>query len=209
MALCKKALEASGGDVEKAIEYLRVAGELRAQDIVNRVAAQGGVFSYIHPGNRIGALVHVACETDFVARGEAFQAFAKDVAMHIAASKPRFVTADEANGSTWAQDERHIIWTQMQADKKMANKPREMQDKIANGKLEKCIREVTLLDQKFVKDPEKTIEDLRVELVQKTGENIVITWFARSEVGCEPTASTKSSGQKESGVTPPQKEFEV
>lgn len=182
MGVCKKALEATDGDIEKAIEHMRVAGELRAADLVNRTAQQGAVISYVHPGNLTGAIVQVQCETDFVAKSEDFLAFCRDVAMHVVASKPVFLRAIDSVGSEWLKAEEKIILDQMANDPKMANKPQQMKDKILSGKINKRIQEVTLLDQEFVKDPDKTVEQLRVDLVQKTGENIQVTRFSRFDI---------------------------
>lgn len=179
---CKKALEASNGDIEKSIEWLRVAGELRAQDIVDRNTTQGAVISYIHPGNGIGVLVQVECETDFVARGEDFLSFCKDVAMHIVASKPEFVSIDEAKISNFALREQALIDMQMAADESMKNKTIPVLEKIREGKLTKRLREVCLLDQPFVKDTTKTVDALRKEIVLKTGENVQIIKFTRYDI---------------------------
>lgn len=182
MGVCKQALDYTGGDIEHAIERLRVLGELRAQDISNRLTTSGLVTSYIHTGGMLGVMVHVECETDFVARIGDFIAFGQDVAMHVAASNPKFLTLEDARGSKYACQESRLIERTMLADEKMAKKPADMRAKILLAKLEKALREVTLLEQPFIKDSTKTVEQLRTELVQKLGENIRIVHFTRYDV---------------------------
>lgn len=182
VGVCKKALEASGDDIEKAIEYLRVAGELRAQDLVSRKTTSGAVVSYIHPGNLLGVMLQVECETDFVAKSDDFLSFCRDVAMHIAASRPAFIQASEAAGDPWWAGECDIITSQMKSDVKLASKTPAMFDKIYEGKCAKALKEACLLDQPFVKDTTKTVGGLLGELVLRTGESTKITQFRRFDV---------------------------
>jgi len=182
MGACKDALKHVDGDVDKAIERLRVLGALRAQDISDRATKQGAVVCYVHPGNQMAAMVRVECETDFVARTSEFMDFCRDVAMHIVASRPMFIQLDEATGTSYFVGERGLIEQEMQADPKMSKKPVEMRDKILVGKLEKRMKEVTLMEQPFVKDPTKTVEQLRIELVQKLGENVRVVDMYRMDV---------------------------
>ncbi len=179
MSDCKKALVECGGDSEKAVEYLRKKGIASAAKKAARVAAEGVVTSYLH-GQRIGVLVEVNCETDFVARNEEFLAFAKDVAMQIAALNAQYVSADEIPASV-IEKEKSIRMEQA----KTSGKPEAVWPKIVEGQINKWIKEICLLDQIFVKDPEgkKDIRTLATELVAKTGENVKIRRFVRFEVG--------------------------
>jgi len=175
---CKKALEASGGDMEKAIEYLRKKGMQKVEKKAGRQTKEGIIQSYIHPGSRLGVLVEINCETDFVARTDEFQTFAKDIAMHIAASSPLVVDRSEL-----AQDildkEKEIYRAQALEQ----GKPENILDRIVEGKLEKFYQDVCLLEQSFVKDPNRTIKDLLTEKISKLGENIVIKRFVRFQLG--------------------------
>ena len=175
---CKKALEECGGDFAKAIDYLRKKGLAAGEKRAAKVAAEGTIGYYIHSNARIGVLVEVNCETDFVGRGEQFQAFAKDVAMHIAAANPRFLTADEMD-EDYKKHEAEIYTAQL----KDQGKPEKMIPNIVKGKLAKLASEVCLLDQAFVKNPDLTIRDLLNELVLKTGEKIAIRRFVRFQLG--------------------------
>ena len=155
MMECKKALTEAGGSEEQAIEILRKRGMASASKKAGRVAAEGVVGSYIHMGGKVGVLVEVNCETDFVARTDEFQALVKDIAMHIAASEPRYVSREEVPGEV-LDKEREISRAQAQNDPKNANKPAQVLDKIVEGRLNKFYEEAVLLDQPFVKDPATT-----------------------------------------------------
>ena len=175
---CKKALTEAGGDVDKAVEILRKKGLAAAAKKAGRVAAEGAVGSYIHAGGKIGVLVEVNCETDFVARTDDFQELVKDVAMHIAASSPRFVQREEVTEDVLAS-EREIYREQALA----AGKPEKIVDRIVDGKMEKYFSEHVLLEQPFVKDPDKTVQQLITERVAKIGENIQVRRFAHFVLG--------------------------
>lgn len=182
MMECKKALEATGGDMEKAIVFLREKGMATAQKKSARTAKEGLVASYIHAGGKIGVIVEVNCETDFVARNDDFQSLAKDIAMQVAAVKPLYVTREQVPADV-LQKEREIYLTQA----KSSGKPEKVWDKIVEGKLEKFYEEVCLYDQPFIKDPNLKIKDLIVQAVSKIGENIQVRRFSRFQVGEELT----------------------
>src|SRR5262247_4054411 len=182
MMECKKALIEADGNEERAIEILRERGLASAKKKEGRVAAEGVVGSYIHMGGKVGVLVEVNCETDFVARGEEFQQLVKDVAMHIAAAEPRFVSREDVPAMA-LDKEREIARAQAKNDPKNANKPDQVIDKIVEGRLNKYYEETVLLDQPFVKDPAKTISELITEKVAKTGERISIRRFTRYKMG--------------------------
>lgn len=175
---CKNALQEAEGDMDKAIELLRKKGLAAAAKKAGRVAAEGVVGSYIHGGGRIGVLVEVNCETDFVARTDEFQELVKDIAMHIAAADPRFVSRDEVTPEV-LEAERRIFKEQALE----SGKPENVVDRIVEGKLAKFYSEAVLLEQPFVKDPDKTIEQILVEKVAKIGENIQVRRFARFKLG--------------------------
>lgn len=175
---CKKALEENSGNFDKAIEWLRAKGLSKAAKAAGRVAAEGTVSSYIHAGGRIGVLLEVNSETDFVARNEGFQKFVTDVAMHIAAMGPKFVSQDEIPAAE-IEKERSVLKAKALEEGKKA----EFIDKILDGQIKKWAAEICLLDQKFVKDPDKTVKDYQTEMVAKIGENIVIRRFVRYELG--------------------------
>jgi len=175
---CKKALEQTGGDIEKAIDYLRKRGVQQAEKKVGRSANQGIIQSYIHPGSRLGVLVEINCETDFVARTNDFQEFAKDVAMQIAAANPLVVDRSELDQEK-INKELEIYRDQAREQ----GKPEAILEKIAQGKLEKYYQEVCLLEQSFVKDPNKTIRDLLNEKIAKLGENMILRRFVRFQLG--------------------------
>jgi elongation factor Ts len=179
----KAALQESGGDVDKAIEILRVKGQASAAKRGERVATEGVVASYIHAGGKIGALVEVDCETDFVARTEGFQAFARDVALHVAASNAQYVSRDDVDEEA-REAELRVLREQAAAE----GKPENVQEKVVEGRLGKWLEDVVLLDQKHVNEEKheaKTIGELRTELAANTGENVVIRRFARFQVGGE------------------------
>ncbi len=175
---CRTALTETGGDLEKAIEYLRKKGLASAQKKAGRVAADGQVASYIHAGGKIGVLIEVNSETDFVARTEEFQAFVRDMAMHVAAANPQYVRREEVPVSV-VESEKAIYRSQAES----SGKPAAVLEKIAVGKLDKFYSEVCLLEQPFVKDPEKTVQARLTELITKLGENITIRRFARYQLG--------------------------
>jgi elongation factor Ts len=182
MMECKKALTEAGGNEERAIEILRERGLASAKKKEGRVAAEGVVGSYIHMGGKVGVLVELNCETDFVARGEEFQQLVKDIAMHIAAAEPRYVARENVTTET-LDKERDIAKAQAKNDPKNANKPDQVIERIVEGRLNKFYEEVVLLDQPFIKDPAKTVGELVTEKIAKTGERITIRRFARYKMG--------------------------
>jgi elongation factor Ts len=182
MMECKNALTEAQGSEEQAIELLRKRGLASAKKKEGRVAAEGAVGSYIHMGGKVGVLVEVNCETDFVARTDEFQSLVKDIAMHVAAAEPRYVTREEVPAGD-IDKEREIARAQAQNDPKNAGKPDMVIDKIVEGRLNKFYEEAVLLDQPFVKDPAKTVGDLLTERVAKTGERITVRRFARYKMG--------------------------
>ena len=182
MMECKNALVEAQGDEEKAINILRERGLASAKKREGRIAAEGIVGSYIHMGGKVGVLVELNCETDFVARGEEFQQLVKDIAMHIAAAEPRYVTREEIPANV-LDKEREIARAQAKNDPKMANKPEQVIDKIVEGRLNKFYEETVLVDQPFVKAPEKTVGELVTEKVSKTGERIAVRRFTRYKMG--------------------------
>jgi len=175
---CKKALTEANGDMEKAIEILREKGLAAAEKKAGRVAAEGLVEAYIHAGGRIGVLVEVNCETDFVAKTEEFRSFVRDIAMQIAAMNPKYVKRDEVPEDV-VNKEREILRTQALNE----GKPEHIVEKIVEGRLEKYFKEVCLLEQPFIKDGDKTVEQLVKEMIARIGENISIRRFVRFELG--------------------------
>jgi elongation factor Ts len=198
---CKKALTEAGGDLAKAEDVLRKKGLSAAAKKTGRAATEGAVSSYIHMGGKIGVLLEVNCETDFVARTEGFQTLVKDLAMHVAAAAPQYVRREEVPAEVVAK-EMEIAKEQMRAQKK----PEAMLEKIAAGKLEKFYSEVCFLEQPFVKDDKKKIQDVVTEAVAKIGENIQVRRFARFVLGeglekkqenlAEEVAKTAAAAQK-------------
>jgi elongation factor Ts len=182
MADCKKALVEVAGDMDKAIDYLRAKGLSKAAKKAGREATEGSVTSYIHANGRIGVLLEVNCETDFVARNEDFIAFTRDVAMQIAAMAPQFVRKEEVDADA-IEKEKAVLIAKAKEDPKMAGKPDAMLAKITEGQITKWMKEICLLDQQFVKDPDKTIDQLLQTLIAKIGENIKIRRFDRFELG--------------------------
>src|SRR5436853_5143012 len=182
MMECKKALIEAGGNEERGIEILRERGLASAKKTQGRVAAEGVVGSYIHMGGKVGVLVEVNCETDFAARSEEFQQLVKDVAMHIAAAEPRYVSRQALAAGT-LDKERDIARGQARNDPKNANKPEQVVDKIVEGHLAKFYEEFVLLDQPFIKDPAQTVGELVTEKIAKTGEKVTIRRFARYKMG--------------------------
>lgn len=175
---CKKALEENGGNFEKAIDWLRTKGLSKAAKKAGRIAAEGTVSSYIHAGGRIGVLLEVNSETDFVARNEEFQGFVRDVAMHIAAMAPQFVQVTDI-----PEEIRNREAEVLRAKALEEGKKAEFLDKIIDGQIKKWAAEICLMDQKFVKNPDKTITQILQELIAKIGENIVVRRFVRYELG--------------------------
>jgi len=175
---CKKALSETGGDFQKAVDYLRQKGLATAAKRAGRIASEGRIGSYIHAGGKIGVMVEVNCETDFVAKTDDFQVFAKDVAMHIAASNPSYVRREEVPPEV-LEREKEIY----RAQARDAKKPEKIIDKIVDGKLEKFYGEACLLEQPFVKDPDITIQDLLNGFIGKVGEKVEIRRFTRFQVG--------------------------
>ncbi len=175
---CKKALGETDGDMEKAVDLLRQKGLAVAAKRADRATSEGVVECYIHAGGKLGVLVEVGCETDFVAKTDDFKAFARDIAMHVAAVNPVAVSREEIP-SDLVEREKAIYVKQAQE----SGKPESIIEKIVTGKIEKYISEICLLDQKFVKNPDLSIQDLLNELVAKMGENISIKRFARFQIG--------------------------
>lgn len=175
---CKKALNETNGDMEKAVDLLRQKGLAVAAKRAGRATSEGVIATYIHGGGKLGVMVEVGCETDFVAKNESFNEFAKDVAMHIAASSPVSVTREEIPAEVIAREKEIYIQQAIES-----GKPANIAEKMVGGKLEKFIGEICLLEQKFVKDPDLTIQDKLNEIVASMGENISIKRFARFQVG--------------------------
>jgi elongation factor Ts len=177
---CKKALTETNGDMEKAIDLLRQKGLAVAAKRAGRATSEGVIATYIHAGGKLGVMVEVGCETDFVAKTDKFIEFARDIAMHIAASSPVSVTREEVPEHIVAREKE--IYIQQALD---SGKPENIVEKMVTGKVEKFIAEIVLLEQKFVKDPDHSIQDILTDLVGKMGENISIKRFARFQVGEE------------------------
>jgi elongation factor Ts len=177
---CKEALTASDGDFEKAIDFLRKKGLSAATKRSSKAAKDGTIASYIHMGGRIGVMVEINCETDFVAKTDAFQTTAKDVAMHIAASNPLYVRPDEISEDALNR-EKEIYRSQLLEE----GKPQKIWDKIIEGKLKKYYEDVCLTEQKFIKNTDITVGTLINNLIANTGENIIIRRFARFQLGEE------------------------
>lgn len=177
---CKKALTECDGDIEKAVTLLREKGMATAAKRAGKIAAEGIVESYIHMGGRIGVLLEVNCETDFVARGDDFKRLVRDIAMHIAASKPEFVSRDEVDPAR-IENEKMVLKAQAMNEEKP--KPEKVIEMMIEGRINKFFEEICLLDQKFVKDPSKSIKDLLTEATGTIGEKIVVRRFVRFEMG--------------------------
>ena len=175
---CKQALKETGGDIEEAITFLRKKGLANADKKADRETGDGAIGSYIHPGSKIGVLAKVHCETDFVANTPDFQQLVKDICMHIAAAKPRFVSRDDVNEEA-LNKEREIFAAQARE----SGKPEKIIDKIVSGKMEKFYEENCLLEQRFVKDTDSTIQELIKQQIAVLGENITIGTFSRFEIG--------------------------
>jgi elongation factor Ts len=175
---CKRALTETGGDMDAAADYLRKKGIASASKKEGRTTSQGIVGSYIHMGGKVGVLIEVACETDFVARTDDFQNFVHDVAMHIAAASPLAVTREEVDGSL-VEKEKEIYAAQMREE----GKPDNIIDKIVEGKVDKYYSEIVLLEQKYVKDPDVTVADYLKSTIGSLGENMQIKRFTRYQIG--------------------------
>ncbi|MBC86325.1 MAG: translation elongation factor Ts [Bdellovibrionaceae bacterium] len=175
---CKKALQETSGDMDEAVKWLRTKGLSKAAKKAGRTAAEGLVTTYLHAGGRIGVLLEVNSETDFVARNDKFQDFCKDIAMHIAALGPQYVKIDEIPPAA-VEAEKEVLKAKAIAEGK---KP-EFLDKILDGQIKKWAAEICLLDQKFVKNPDKTVSEYLTEMIAAIGENLVIRRFARYELG--------------------------
>jgi len=178
MSDCKKALTEVGGDMDKAIDYLRTKGLAKAAKKAGREATEGAGVSYIHGGGRIGVLVEVNCETDFVGRNEDFQTFTREVALQIAAMNPQFVRKEEVTQDI-VDREREVLL----AKAKESGKPEPVVQKMVDGQISKWMKEICLLDQAWVKNPDKTIDQVQQELIAKIGENIKVRRFVRFELG--------------------------
>ncbi|MGI8813377.1 MAG: translation elongation factor Ts [Pyrinomonadaceae bacterium] len=182
MVDCKNALVEANGDETAAMDILRKKGMATAGKKAGRVTAEGVVGSYIHMGGKVGVMVEINCESDFVARGEEFQALVKDVAMHIAASDPKYVGRDEVP-TVELDKEREILLEQLKNDPKNAGKPEDVLNKIIEGRLNKYYEDNVLVDQPFVKDPSKTIGELVAEKIGSIKENISVRRFTRYKMG--------------------------
>ena len=182
MVDCKNALVEADGDVEKAVEILRKKGIVMADKKSGRITAEGAVGSYIHMGGKVGVMVEINCESDFVSRGEEFQQLVKDVAMHIAASDPQYLRREEVPADV-LDKEREILRDQLKNDPKNANKPADVVDKIIEGRVNKYYEENVLLNQAYVKDPSKTVGELVTEKIASIKENITVRRFTRYKMG--------------------------
>jgi len=191
---CKTALQEAKGNMEGAIDYLRRKGLATAAQKSGRIAADGLVSSYIHAGGKMGVLVEINCETDFVAKTDDFQTFVKNIAMHIAAANPQYIRREEIPGEV-LERERAIYQTQAQE----AGKPQKVIDKIVEGKMERFYSEVCLTEQTYVRDPDLTIKELVDAMIAKVGENIAIRRFARFQLGeglsSQPSSTCSSSAK--------------
>jgi elongation factor Ts len=177
---CKKALENTNGDMEKAIDFLRQKGLAVAAKRANRATSEGVIATYIHAGGKLGVMVELGCETDFVAKNDDFREFAKDIAMHIAAANPISISRDEVPEAVVTREKDIFIQQALES-----GKPQAIVEKMVTGKIEKFLAEVALLEQNFVKNPDLSIQDMLNALVGKMGENISIKKFARFQVGVE------------------------
>jgi elongation factor Ts len=175
---CKKALSEHDGDMNKAVDYLRQKGLAVAAKRADRATSEGIIETYIHAGGKLGAMVEIGCETDFVAKTDAFIAFAKDIAMHVAAANPISLVREDVPAEVFEREK--AIYIQQAVD---SGKPQNIAEKMVTGKMDKYYAEVCLLEQKFVKDPDVSIQDMLNQLVATMGENITIKRFARFAVG--------------------------
>jgi len=175
---CKKSLTETEGDMEKAVDFLRQKGLAVAQKRASRATSEGTIQTYIHAGGKLGVMVEVSCETDFVAKTDDFKNFTRDIAMHVAASSPVAIQREEVSAELVAREKE--IYKQQALE---SGKPEQIVDKIVTGKMDKYFSEVCLLEQSFVKNPDLTVQDLLNEVIAKMGENITIKRFARFQVG--------------------------
>jgi elongation factor Ts len=175
---CKKALTETDGDIQKAVDYLRQKGLAAAAKKADRTAADGAVGAYVHPGGKIGVLVEINCETDFVARTTEFQSLLKDIAMQVAAANPRFVRREEVSAEELEKEK--AIYRQQALE---TGKPEKVVDKIIEGKMERFYSEACLIEQSFIKDPDKSVTDVVNDAIARLGENIQIRRFARFHLG--------------------------
>ena len=175
---CKNALKETSGDIEEAVTFLRKKGLAKAEKKADRETGEGTICSYIHPGSKIGVLAQVLCETDFVASTPDYQQLAKDICMHIAASKPRFISRDEVTEDVLAKEKEIYA-----AQARESGKPEKIIDKIVTGKMDKFYEENCLLEQKFIKDTGCTIQELIKQKIAVLGENIMVGNFSRFEIG--------------------------
>ncbi|HTM05928.1 MAG TPA: translation elongation factor Ts [Patescibacteria group bacterium] len=175
---CRKALEETHGNVEAAIEVLRKKGSLVAAKRSSRATSEGVIHTYIHPGDRLGVMIEINCETDFVARTDALRELAKDICMHIAAIKPLYLNPEEVD-QKFLEHEKSILREQLAG----SGKPQKMIDQILEGKINKLYGEICLLKQPFVKNDQQTVQDAINEVIAKTGENVIVKRFARYELG--------------------------
>jgi elongation factor Ts len=175
---CKKALSETGGDLQKAVDYLRQKGLAAAAKKADRVAADGAVGAYVHPGGKIGVLVEINCETDFVARTGEFQALLKDIAMQVAAANPRVVRREDVSPAELEKEK--AIYRQQALE---TGKPEKVVEKIVEGKIERFFSEICLLEQSFIKDPDKNVTSVINDAIARLGENIQIRRFARYHLG--------------------------
>ncbi|HEY6573195.1 MAG TPA: translation elongation factor Ts [Candidatus Eisenbacteria bacterium] len=178
MMECKKALAEANGDIEKAIENLRKQGVLRAASKAGREARQGVVYSYIHPGDQLGVLLEVNCETDFVARTDDFRDLVKGLAMQIAATNAQAVRREDVD-ETLVAKEREVLLEQSRA----SGKPENILQKMVEGRMEKFYEEIVLMEQPFIRDPDRKVKDLLDQAISKIGENIVVRRFAKFRIG--------------------------
>lgn len=183
---CKKALAETGGDIEKAVDYLRQKGIAAAAKKADRVATEGAIGAYVHPGGKVGVLLELNCQTDFVARTAEFQALLKDMAMQIAAANPRFVRREEVSAEEFEKEKQ--IYRQQALE---TGKPDKVVEKIVEGKMERFYSEVCLLEQSFIKNPDQKIIDVINEAIARLGENIQVRRFSRYHLG-EGSADSSS-----------------
>ncbi len=180
MMECKKALQEANGDIEKAIEILKKKGIAKAEKKASRATKEGLIGSYIHMGGKIGVLVEVNCETDFVARTDEFQALVKDIAMQIAAMNPKYISPEDVPEEVIEKEK--AIYREQALE---SGKPEHVVDRIVEGKMKKFFEEVCLLEQKFIKDDSKKVRDIITEAIAKLGENIKVSRFVRFQIGVE------------------------
>lgn len=191
---CKTALKETGGDLEKAVDWLRTKGMAKAQRRAGRATSEGRVTSYIHPGDKIGVLVEINCESDFVARTDDFQNLCHDLALHIAAAEPRYVAREDVTGEILAR-EREVCLGQARE----SGKPEKIIEKIVNGKMEKFYEEACLLEQHFIKDDKLTVKELIGSAIGKLGENIKVRRFVRFKLGDATLAAETLAAELEEG----------